>query len=371
MKRIIRFKNRQEYLTFIRQAKRKFSKRSWFRNVRPIDIIHAVACTRQEIQKFKHIPGVRSIEKDCKIRVRLIKEHLPIGLPQFQPTYSAPTASIPWGIKQVQAPKAWKYSKGKNIHIGVVDTGADYTHPDLKSNLGRGYNCIQSYSAPNDDNGHGTHICGTIAAYAAENGIKGMAPKAILHPVKAFDRNGSAYVSDIIKAIEWCTTNRMDIINMSFGMQTRSQALLDAINNAAAQGIIIVSSAGNEGKKNAIDYPARFKNTIAVGAIDKKRRIASFSNRGKQVDFYAPGNKIYSTWLGGKYGLLNGTSMATSHVTGAIALLLAMNPRLNSYQIKRILKLTSMPIISQSGKPLPARKIMNAFRAVRYLRRRI
>lgn len=371
MKRIIRFIGRQEYLSFIRQVKR--SRRKILRNIVPIDIIHAVACTRQEVKWLKHVPGIRCVEEDCKIRVHFVKENLPIGLPVIQPAYSSPhstpAVAVPWGVKQMQAPKAWKYSKGKSVHIGVVDTGADYSHPDLKSSLGQGFNCIHSYASPDDDNGHGTHICGTIAASAGETGIKGMAPAAIVHPVKAFDKQGAAYVSDIIKAIDWCTSNGMDIINMSFGMQTRSQALLDAIKNAASKGVIIVSSAGNEGKRTGIDYPARFKNTIAVGALDKKRKIASFSNRGKQVDLYAPGDKIYSTWLSGKYGLLNGTSMATSHVTGTIALLLSINPKLTSYQIKRILRQTSLPVVGKSGKPM-ARKAVNAYRAVRFLRKK-
>lgn len=371
VKRIIRFIGRQEYLSFIRHVKR--SNKKLYRNMEPIDLIHAVACTRADLKRLKHVPGIRCIEENIKIRIRFIKEQFPIGLPVSQPEHSpihtSPAVTIPRGIKQIQAPKAWKYSKGKRVHIGVIDTGADYSHPNLKHSLGQGFNCLQSYAVPNDDNGHGTHICGTIAANGGESGFKGTAPAAIIHPVKAFDKHGAAYVSDIIKAIEWCTTNRMDIINMSFGMQTRSQALLDAVTNAVKKGIIVVSSAGNEGKRSDIDYPARFKNTIAVGAVDKKKRIASFSNRGKQVDFYAPGEKVYSTWLDGKYSLLNGTSMATAHVTGTAALLLSLNPKLTTYQVKRILRQTAVPIIGKTGKPM-AKKMVNAFKAVRFLRRR-
>lgn len=370
MKHIIRFAGRHEYLSFIRQIKHKYAQDKIFRHLRPINIIYAIACNDQHLKHFKHVPGISRVEKDCKIRVHFNKEKLslPVTKPYRSPTTTS-TITIPWGVKQLQAPKAWRWSKGRNVHIGVIDTGADYSHPDLQFSLAQGYNCLYSYAPPDDDNGHGTHICGTIAAEGVKSGIKGMAPKAILHPVKAFDSQGAAYVSDIITAIDWCTANRVDIINMSFGMQTRSQALLDAIKNASKKGIVIICSSGNEGKRNGIDFPARFTNTISVGALNKKRTITKFSNRGKQVNVYAPGEKIYSTWLDGKYAILNGTSMATSHVTGIAAMLLALKPKLTTEEIRKILKQSALPIIGKSGKPM-SKKAVHAYRAVSLLKKK-
>ncbi len=202
---------------------------------------------------------------------------------------------------------------------------------------------------PLDDNGHGTHIAGTIAAANGTEGMIGVAPRATIYPVKAFDHNGSAYVSDIIQGIDWCIRSRMHVINMSFGMKTRSKALLDIVNKAYLSGISIVASSGNDGKRRNIDYPAKYPQTISVGATDRSRRIASFSNRGEFIDIYAPGDKIISSWTQGKYHEMSGTSMATSHVSGAIALLLAQNPDLQPADIKTLLLQTATPLRSRKG----------------------
>jgi len=251
---------------------------------------------------------------------------------------------IPWGVQQVKAPQVWSVTTGHRIKIGVIDTGADFGHPDLKHSLARGINLLNRTSLPYDDNGHGTHIAGTIAAANQPRGMIGVAPRATIYPVKAFDHNGSAFVSDIILGIEWCVRNRMNIINMSFGMKTRSKALLNAVNNAYNAGIIIIASSGNDGKRKSIDYPARYQQTVAVGATNKLRRIAPFSNRGAFIDIYAPGDKIHSAWLKGKYNEMSGTSMATSHVSGAVALLLAHKPGLSPAEIKSILKRSMQPL---------------------------
>lgn len=322
-----------------------------------------------EHHEFSCDPELPSNEENDKVHIQFRQGLFPFQLPRHTPLTSGPTSSIriPWGVQRILAPKAWNMSQGKNVQVGIVDTGADYSHPDLQNSLGHGCNLIRRQDQPHDDNGHGTHICGTIAASALKTGIRGVAPRATLHPVKAFDKQGSAYVTDIVRAIEWCTDHKMDIINMSFGMRTRSQALLDAMRKAYEQGIVIICSSGNEGRRTAIDYPARFKNAIAVGALNKKRGIASFSNRGPQVDLYAPGDQIYSTWINKQYAILNGTSMATSHATGIAALLLSMNPDLTPLQIKNILRRTSLPVISKSGKKLPLKSV-HAYRAVRSLR---
>lgn len=260
-----------------------------------------------------------------------------------------PGPGIPYGVKQIQAPKAWSTSTGYRVKIGVIDTGADYYHPDLRQSLAKGINLLNRHMMPLDDNGHGTHIAGTIAAANGTEGMIGVAPRATIYPVKAFDHNGSAYVSDIIQGIDWCIRSRMHVINMSFGMKTRSKALLDIVNKAYLSGISIVASSGNDGKRRNIDYPAKYPQTISVGATDRSRRIASFSNRGEFIDIYAPGDKIISSWTQGKYHEMSGTSMATSHVSGAIALLLAQNPDLQPADIKTLLLQTATPLRSRKG----------------------
>ncbi|WP_240633479.1 S8 family peptidase [Paenibacillus montanisoli] len=251
---------------------------------------------------------------------------------------------IPWGVQEIKAPIAWSMTTGHRIKIGVIDTGVDFSHPDLKQSLGRGINLLNRGTLPHDDNGHGTHIAGTIAAANQVHGMIGVAPRSTVYPVKAFDHNGSAFVSDIVLGIDWCVRNHMDIVNMSFGMKTRSKSLLTAVTNAYNAGVIIVASSGNDGKRKSIDYPARYPQTIAVGATNRLRRIAPFSNRGMYIDVYAPGDKIISAWLRGKYNEMSGTSMATSHVSGAIALLLAMRPGLSPSDIKAVVKRSMLPL---------------------------
>jgi subtilisin len=257
-------------------------------------------------------------------------------------------SGIPWGVRHVKAPEAWSKTTGYRIKVGVIDTGVDFHHPDLKHSIDRGINLLYRTYLPQDDNGHGTHIAGTIAAANRLQGMIGVAPRASIHPVKAFDYNGTAYVSDIILGIDWCVRNRMDVVNMSFGMRNRSKSLLQAVDNAHRSGVLIVASSGNDGLRDDIDYPARYGQTIAVGATNRDGRIASFANRSDMIDIYAPGDKIISAWLSGRHREMSGTSMATSHVTGAVALLLAHKPGLSPDRIKSILKRSARPL--KSGK---------------------
>lgn len=245
--------------------------------------------------------------------------------------------TFPWGVDQIGAPEIWSKTLGQNIHIGVVDTGIDLKHPDLRNSISSGINLLNRRLLPQDDNRHGTHIAGTIAATGRYSGIIGVAPKAIIHPIKAFDHNGSAYVSDIIAAIDWCVQNDLDIINMSFGMKTYNPNLEQAVLNAYYRGKVIVASSGNDGKKKSIDYPARFSQVVSVVAITRLGKIAPFSNRGVEIDIYAPGERVYSACLGGKYNELSGTSIATANVSGVIALILSLRA-MSPQQIKSALR---------------------------------
>ncbi|WP_424991800.1 S8 family peptidase [Paenibacillus turpanensis] len=322
---IIRFRNPALYKRFVKQLRELKKEKGVPSSLLPISLIRGIACPLRSVRILQAFGSSIHVEANPKIRVHSLAK---AELQSF----------IPWGVKQVRAPYVWPISQGAGIRIGVIDTGVDYSHPDLQPVLSRGINMLNPRILPIDDNGHGTHIAGTIAACGHNDGITGIAPMAKIFPVKAFDYNGTAYVSDIIHGIDWCVRNGMHIINMSFGMKKRSDSLLAAVQSAERAGVLIITSSGNDGKKAELDYPARFPSTIAVGATDKKNRIASFSNRGKGVDVYAPGDKIYSTWLRGKYNAMSGTSMATAHVSGMIALTLAAKPGLKPAQIRALLK---------------------------------
>lgn len=338
-RRLLTFHDPQLYQECIREWIRLVGKRRFPSSVSYSPLTQTIIAPAPQTAKFEaEFRNELMVEEDGQIHIQAI-----------QGTIGTLTG-IPWGIKQIKAPQAWSISTGHRMKIAVIDTGVDFAHPDLKYSLTRGINLVHRNIPPYDDNGHGTHISGTIAAANSTQGMIGVAPRAVVYPVKAFDHNGSAFVSDIILAIDWCVRAEIDIINMSFGMQTRSRTLLDIVGKANQAGVIIVASSGNDGKRRTADYPARYPQTISVGATDRNRKIPAFSNRGQFVDIYAPGDKIVSAWLQGKYHEMSGTSMATSHVSGAIALLLAQKPDLKkTATIKALLRRTSSPLKLKKG----------------------
>jgi subtilisin len=331
-RQIIRFRNPLVFRQCLREI-RQVCKKETIKFIQPLKMIHAISCplshrSSRALHAAEAFPFVLGVEVDTKMNIHAPRSAAkPGGVPR-----------IPWGVKRIQAPQAWAYSTGNQIGIGVIDTGIDYSHPDLRGAIGKGINLIHHSMPPVDDNGHGTHIAGTIAAASSQSGITGVAPQAVIHPVKSFDKSGSAFVSDIIAGMEWCVQNKIPIINMSFGMKRYSKSLEDTVRNVARAGISIIASSGNDGFRRKVDYPAGFRQTISVGAVNERNKIAPFSNRGKLIDIYAPGNRIYSTWLYGRYHEMSGTSMATSHVSGVVALMLARRPGLTPVQIKQILR---------------------------------
>ena len=254
-----------------------------------------------------------------------------------------------------------------NTDIAIIDTGIQLSHPDL--NVYRQKTFVSGTSSANDDNGHGTHVAGIAAAKDNSIGVVGVAPGARLWAVKVLDSSGSGSISNIIKGIEYVTDNypSIDIVNMSLGCECTSTSLNTAISNSVKAGVTYVVAAGNNGKNAASFSPANHPSVIAVSAIvdtDGKcggkgistsygadDRFASFSNYGSVVDLAAPGVSIYSTYKGGTYATLSGTSMATPHVAGAAALYDATHPGASPSAIANSLKSTgSKPSTICDGK---------------------
>jgi len=247
-----------------------------------------------------------------------------------------PVQEMPWGVNRVDADFAWGTITGAGVNIAIVDTGIDYTHPDLAANYMGGYNAINTKKSPKDDDrahSHGTHCAGIVAALNNEIGVVGVAPGAGLYAVKVLDRSGSGWVSDIIEGIDWCIwKGDISVISMSLGADVADEivSFRQAVQRAAAAGIVVVCAAGNHDPALAdpgVSQPGRYPEAIAVAATGDYQTgtpsdgLASFSNTGPEVDIAAPGVAIYSTMRGGSYGNLNGTSMACPHVTGVVALM--------------------------------------------------
>jgi subtilisin len=231
-----------------------------------------------------------------------------------------PPQTLTWNIDRVDAEISWGISTGDPVKVGVIDTGIDLKHPDLQANIKGGYNAINPLKSANDDNGHGTHVAGIIAALNNSIGVVGVGPNINLYAIKVLNANGSGYLSDVIEGLDWAITNGMQVVNMSLGTSQDVQSFHEAIVNAYNAGLTIVAAAGNSG--GTVSYPAAYPEVIAVSAIDQNNQIASFSSRGLEVDLSAPGVSIYSTYKGQSYATLSGTSMAAPHVSGAAALII-------------------------------------------------
>ena len=228
---------------------------------------------------------------------------------------------ITWGINRVHAPAAWDVTEGAGVKVAIIDTGIDLNHPDLAGKVDGGYSAITKTEKPEDyqdDNGHGTHVSGTVAALRDGKGVVGVAPKARLYAVKVLDADGSGNLSDVIDGIVWAAKNGCQVANMSLGAPSDSDAMHRAVKFAKGSGMVIVAAAGNSG--GSVGFPGQYDEVITVSASDSDDKIASFSSRGPQVKFIAPGVDVVSDKLGGGFISYNGTSMATPHVTGLAAL---------------------------------------------------
>ncbi|MFS0639134.1 S8 family peptidase [Mesobacillus foraminis] len=274
---------------------------------------------------------------------------------------------IPKGVEIIQAPEIWSETKGQGITVAILDTGCDTDHPDLKDRIIGGRNFTQDDGGKSeiyeDYNGHGTHVAGTIAASLNNTGVAGVAPEANLLILKVLGKNGSGQYDWIIKAIDYAISQKVDIISMSLGGPEDVKELHDIIKKAVNQNILVVCAAGNEGdgedSTDELGYPGCYNEVISVGAIDLERQSSEFTNSNNQVDLVAPGEKITSTYLNGTYASLSGTSMATPHVSGALALLKVLSnsdferdltvPELYAQLIKRTVPLGNSPKIEGNG----------------------
>jgi predicted CXXCH cytochrome family protein len=259
-------------------------------------------------------------------------------------------------LADMQIPLAWEVTQGEGVIVAVVDTGLDFTHPDLINNLWAnpgeigadanggdksangidddadgyvddvfGWNFIENNNDFTDLNGHGTHVAGTIAASMDNSyGMAGIAPKARIMPLKALDANGYGSYADVAQAIIYAVDHGANVINLGFGGLADSQALRDATDYAHDHNVVVVAAAGN-GSSNQPYYPAANPNVIAVAALDPFHNLTSFSSYGYTYSVAAPGVSIYSTLPGSDFNYMTGTSMAAAEVSGIAALLVTQD----------------------------------------------
>lgn len=225
--------------------------------------------------------------------------------------------TVDWGLKKLGIEELHKKGfTGKGVKVGIIDSGCDLSHPDLKIASSQDFT---GSGTPEDSSGHGTHVAGIIAAQGNNHGVLGVAPDAEVHIFKGLDgSNGN--LKSITTALSSAIDAGMDVINMSLGTTSDSKTLHKLIKKARDKGIMVVVASGNTGKDEDF-YPASYEECIAVGAIDNSFQVAYFTTFGDQLDVVSPGAKILSTHLNGGYAVLSGTSMAAPFVTGCLALM--------------------------------------------------
>jgi len=292
-------------------------------------IISAVACSLPQgaIDALNRNPKIAYIEPDGQVQI---------------------TQTLPWGVDRIDAEVVHQYgNKGTGVKVAIIDTGIDYNHPDLVANYEGGIDFVEGDGDPMDDNGHGTHCAGIVAAEDNEIGVIGVAPKVWLYAVKVLDDTGSGSVTDVIAGIDWATINGMQIISMSLGSDSDSVTLHSACDAAYGAGVLVVAAAGNDYQRrgraevDTVDYPARYDSVIAVGATDVTDTKASWSSTGSALELAAPGVYIYSTYLDSTYDTYSGTSMACPHVVGTAALVWAGEPTLTNVEVRTRLQETA------------------------------
>jgi subtilisin len=247
-------------------------------------------------------------------------------------TPAQPDETLPWGVDAIGADSAWANSTGATIKVAVIDTGIQGGHPDLADNVKGGVRfytrgfTLYSDSKWADDNGHGTHVAGTIAALDNTIGVIGVAPSVELYAVKVLDRSGSGSWASVAAGIRWAADNGMNVASMSLGGSSGTSDLADAVAYAHDAGVVLVAAAGNSGDGSSstteTSYPAAYDGVIAVGATNSASGVASWSSSAPYVALCAPGVSVFSTYKGSSYATLSGTSMATPHVSGTAALVL-------------------------------------------------
>jgi len=278
-------------------------------------------------------------------------------------------SNLDWNLNSVNAPEAWQAGHtGDGVVVAVIDTGVNINHSDLDDNIwvnsdeiagdgidndGNGYiddlygwNFVSNNANVADDNGHGTHVAGSIAAEQNGFGATGVAPDAEVMSIKVLNESGSGFVSSIANGIRYAVDNGADIVNLSLGGGF-SSAIASAISYAASNDVLIVAAAGNESSSvpgNPASLSRSLDNVLSVGAYDSNGRIAGFSNgvgNSGAVQVDAPGVSIYSTAASGGYTWLSGTSMAAPHVAGVAALTLSANSNLSAETLRNIIVQTS------------------------------
>jgi len=294
-----------------------------------IETFRVSAPVGKEYEHAKKYKGWKCVEFAEPNYIASVNEIIPLD-PYFE--------SGQWTLKSVHAPEAWELSQGeRSVIVAVIDTGVDYTHPDLAPRITSGYDFVNRDSDPMDDHGHGTAVAGIIGACTNNGiGVAGLTWYPAIMPIKVADSSGSASYSAIASGITYAADHGARVANISIAGSSASLTLTSAVDYAYQHGCLVVAASGNSAV-GTVYYPAACANAVAVGACDQYGNLCSYSNYGAALDFVAPSGG-YTTSKGGGYGAFGGTSAASPIGAGVAALIISANPSYTCSQVFDILK---------------------------------
>jgi serine protease len=260
---------------------------------------YAAELTDEEAQALRSTSGVRYVEPDVE---RFVSANTATATATDASPHLDGLQTTPWGVSLVNAPAVRFLTGGEGVRVGIIDTGIDLRHPDLQAAYRGGWDFVHDDNLPEEEAqggafGHGTRMAGVIAGSDNGFGVVGAAPGVSLFVLKIFPRDGGALTSNVIRAVEWAIAQKLDVLSCSFGGDTPSKLEEEAYARARRANVLVIAAVGNDA--SYVRYPAAYPSVVGVGAIDRTRRIASFSNTGPEVDFVAPGVDVLSTMISG------------------------------------------------------------------------
>lgn len=307
--------------------------------------------TKKEAIQVEEMKGVESLEKDTRITAN---EEVAIDQEAVEQAVKTKQKMDlnQWNLEAVNMPDdqlVADTASGSAVKVAVMDSGItplsgiEIAGTVDFANLGE--DNVNENPLFDDPSGHGTGIAGMIAAKGKDSVLKGIAKDAQIYSVKVLDTQNQSTISKIVSGIYWCIDHNIDVINMSFGTSKYSETLKKAVEDANAAGIIMVASAGNRGEEaETMDYPAAYPEVLSVGAVNGEKQICGFTSKKEDADIFAPGEKVWTQGVFQGLTAVDGTSIATAHVTGAVALLLQAYPKAGSNWIRQLLKSSSVQI---------------------------
>ncbi len=302
----------------------------------------SIALSKNEAAKIKETPGIKFIEEDFNVKANSNKNNMLKNKSIHKKNsimVKTNNSANEWNVRMIHADKTKKSSTKKRIKIAILDSGVDYG-TDINIEPSNTISLIPGEEEMSplfmDGTGHGNSVAGLIAAKDNNTGITGINPNAEIYSIRVLDDNNLSPVSRIIEGIYIAIKADVNIINMSFGMDTYSEALKQAICDAKKAGILIIASAGNAGE-NGVQYPAAFEEAMAVGSVEKNGNLAKSSSIGDQIEIVAPGELVRSTGIFHDEIVASGTSLATPQVTAAASLIWEKDPSVSADFVRELL----------------------------------